>query len=84
MLDVASYHALQELDTGNAEWAVAAGHSSRMQKWVEWVHRNQEAESFPLAMSLQHFLLTKLKSSQLAKEIYFKDLDAFSQNRFKG
>lgn len=52
-----------------------------LKSYAEVVYRNQEAESFPLAMSLQPFLLRKLKLSQLAKEIYFKDLDAFSQNK---
>lgn len=66
---------------GTGRWTLK---SCALQEWVErveWVHRNQEAVSFPLAMSLQYFLQTKLKSSQLAKEKYFKDLDAFSQSK---
>lgn len=59
----------QELDTGKAEWAAVTGHKSyALQESAEWVHGNQEVESFPLAMSLQYLLLTKLKSFQLARE----------------
>ena len=63
---------------GGRSWTLR---SRALQESVEWVDGNQEAESSPLAISLQHFLLTKLKSSQLAGGEYFKDLDAFSQSR---
>lgn len=57
--------------------------SQALQESVDYVLGNQEAESFPLAMPLQHFLPAALKSFQLVREEYLKDLDAFFTEQVK-